>query len=88
MSCDIREEISGAEYSMARLSVVNAGANCADIENQIAKKPYVRSKGETRGQKLSGLTHECGVFGCIAAGDWPSPIDVGQVICLGMKFEN
>lgn len=45
------------------------------------KKP--QSKGETRGQKSSGLTHECGVFGCIAAGDWPSQIDVGQVICLG-----
>ncbi|KAK0083867.1 hypothetical protein PV325_008090 [Microctonus aethiopoides] len=46
------------------------------------KKP--QSKGETRGQKSSGLTHECGVFGCIAAGDWPSQIDVGQVICLGL----
>lgn len=32
----------------------------------------------------SGLTHECGVFGCIATGDWPSQIDVGQVICLGL----
>lgn len=41
------------------------------------------SKGETRGQRTSGLTHECGVFGCIAAGDWPSPIDVGQVVCMG-----
>lgn len=42
-----------------------------------------RSKGETRGQKHTGLTHECGVFGCISAGDWPSQIDVAQVICLG-----
>lgn len=42
-----------------------------------------RSKGETRGQRPTGLTHECGVFGCIAAGDWPSQIDVSQVICLG-----
>jgi len=42
-----------------------------------------RSKGETRGQRPTGLTHECGVFGCIAAGDWPSQIDVAQVICLG-----
>lgn len=45
-----------------------------------------RSKGETRGQRGTGLTHECGVFGCIAAGDWPSSIDVGQVICLGKFF--
>jgi len=41
-----------------------------------------RSKGETRGQRFTGLTHECGVFGCIAAGDWPSEINVPQVICL------
>lgn len=33
----------------------------------------------------TGLTHECGVFGCVAAGD--SQIDVSQVICLG-KFRN
>lgn len=32
----------------------------------------------------TGLTHECGVFGCIATGDWPSQIDVAQVICLGL----
>jgi hypothetical protein len=56
---------------MARLS----------MEELKCTKP--RSKGETRGQRLTGLTHECGVFGCIAAGDWPSQIDVAQVICLG-----
>lgn len=38
---------------------------------------------EVRSKEISGLTHECGVFGCIAAGDWPSQIDVSQVICLG-----
>lgn len=32
----------------------------------------------------TGLTHECGVFGCIATGDWPSQMDVAQVICLGL----
>lgn len=32
---------------------------------------------------VSGLTHECGVFGCVAAGSWPSQVDVAQVICLG-----
>lgn len=45
-----------------------------------------KSKGETRGQRGTGLTHECGVFGCIAAGDWPSQIDVPQVICLGKVY--
>lgn len=38
----------------------------------------VISKEET------GLTHECGVFGCVATGEWPTQIDVAQVICLGL----
>ncbi|XP_046472385.1 amidophosphoribosyltransferase isoform X2 [Neodiprion pinetum] len=52
------------------------------VQTRQTKRP--QSKGETRGQKTSGLTHECGVFGCIAAGDWPSQVDVAQVICLGL----
>lgn len=35
-------------------------------------------------EEQTGLTHECGVFGCISTGDWPSQIDVAQVICLGL----
>lgn len=34
--------------------------------------------------ETTGLTHECGVFGCIATGEWPSQIDVAQVVCLGL----
>ena len=40
--------------------------------------------GASSGQELTGLTHECGVFGCIATGQWPTQIDVAQVICLGL----
>jgi hypothetical protein len=36
------------------------------------------------GKEDTGLTHECGVFGCIATGEWPTQIDVAQVICLGL----
>jgi len=36
------------------------------------------------GKEETGLTHECGVFGCIATGEWPTQIDVAQVICLGL----
>lgn len=39
---------------------------------------------ETFNKEETGLTHECGVFGCVAAGDWPTQIDVAQVICLGL----
>lgn len=53
------------------------------VETSKCTRP--RSKGENRGQRFTGLTHECGVFGCIAAGDWPSQIDVAQIICLGIN---
>ncbi len=32
----------------------------------------------------SGLREACGVFGCVAAGQWPTDLDVGNVICLGL----
>lgn len=48
----------------------------------------LRTASEDDSEKLrgeqTGLTHECGVFGCIATGDWPSQVDVAQVICLGL----
>ncbi|XP_036344737.1 amidophosphoribosyltransferase-like, partial [Rhagoletis pomonella] len=36
------------------------------------------------GKEVSGLTHECGVFGAIACGEWPTQIDIAQVVCLGL----
>ncbi|XP_054734233.1 amidophosphoribosyltransferase [Anastrepha obliqua] len=36
------------------------------------------------GKEVTGLTHECGVFGAIACGEWPTQIDIAQVICLGL----
>ncbi|KAH8385613.1 hypothetical protein KR200_003576 [Drosophila serrata] len=35
-------------------------------------------------KELTGLTHECGVFGAIACGDWPTQMDIAHVICLGL----
>lgn len=31
-----------------------------------------------------GLTHECGVFGCISSSPWPSQLDVANVISLAL----
>jgi hypothetical protein len=42
------------------------------------------NSGGDEGSEMTGLTHECGVFGCIATGDWPTQIDVAQVVCLGL----
>lgn len=33
----------------------------------------------------TGLTHECGVFGAIGTGEWPTSLDIAQVICLGLE---
>ncbi len=32
----------------------------------------------------SGMRENCGVFGCVAAGQWPTEVDVANVICLGL----
>ncbi|XP_075400391.1 amidophosphoribosyltransferase [Tenrec ecaudatus] len=32
----------------------------------------------------SGIREECGVFGCIATGEWPTQLDVPHVITLGL----
>ncbi|KAL5277436.1 PPAT family protein [Megaselia abdita] len=34
--------------------------------------------------EVTGLTHECGVFGAIACGDWPTQLDIPQIILLGI----
>uniref|UniRef100_A0A670KLX4 Glutamine amidotransferase type-2 domain-containing protein n=1 Tax=Podarcis muralis TaxID=64176 RepID=A0A670KLX4_PODMU len=31
-----------------------------------------------------GIREECGVFGCIASGLWPTELDVPHVITLGL----
>uniref|UniRef100_A0A3Q3G0P7 Amidophosphoribosyltransferase n=1 Tax=Labrus bergylta TaxID=56723 RepID=A0A3Q3G0P7_9LABR len=32
----------------------------------------------------SGIGEECGVFGCVAAGEWPTQLEVAQVLTLGL----
>lgn len=32
----------------------------------------------------SGIGEECGVFGCVAAGEWPTQLEVAQIITLGL----
>lgn len=73
---------------MIKISCNMQANSCTEIVPQESKRDKVLcTKKQMRGQTMTGLTHECGVFGCIAAGDWPSQIDVAQVICLG-KFTN
>ncbi|CAH0722196.1 unnamed protein product, partial [Brenthis ino] len=65
--------------SMERLSVEN-NCECDRTQNEVK----IKSKRYGRGAVESGLTHECGVFGAIGTGEWPTQVDVGQVICLGL----
>lgn len=32
----------------------------------------------------SGIGEECGVFGCVAAGEWPTQLEVAQILTLGL----
>ena len=32
----------------------------------------------------NGIGEECGVFGCVAAGEWPTQLEVAQVLTLGL----
>lgn len=45
---------------------------------------YGLAKRYGRGAVQSGLTHECGVFGAMACGDWPTQLDIAQIVCLGL----
>lgn len=34
---------------------------------------------------LSGLTHECGVFGAIGNENWPNSSEIAQIIGVGLE---
>lgn len=43
-----------------------------------------RAFGPAMELEESGVREECGVFGCIASGEWPTQLDVPHVITLGL----
>ncbi|GBP08305.1 Amidophosphoribosyltransferase [Eumeta japonica] len=57
--------------------------NCR-CESTKGEVKIMKNKRFGRGAVESGLTHECGVFGAIGTGEWPTQVDVAQVICLGL----
>lgn len=46
--------------------------------------PELDQEDASAGAGATGLTHECGLFGCVATGEWPTQMDVAQVVCLGL----
>jgi len=67
----------------SRIMEVNNGASTSSSCTKNAV-PELKGKRLGRGEIEAGLTHECGVFGAIAAGDWPTQIDIAQLVCLGL----
>lgn len=45
-----------------------------------------------RGAVLSGLTHECGVFGAMACGEWPTQVsledEIGHILSETQRMLN
>jgi hypothetical protein len=39
---------------------------------------------EFEDDRLEYLQDKCGIFGCIANGEWPTNLDVAHIICLGL----
>ncbi|XP_072935302.1 amidophosphoribosyltransferase-like isoform X2 [Epargyreus clarus] len=79
-----REETNDVAHRLAdtRTDTGDCESNCQCDKTQGGVK--IKSKRFGRGAVESGLTHECGVFGAIGTGDWPTQVDVSQVICLGL----
>lgn len=44
----------------------------------------IKQKKALRSQVDSGLTHECGVFGAIGCGEWPTHLEIAQIVCWGL----
>lgn len=62
------EELPGLSKSLAKLGITEDG-----IKKRLG-----------RGKVDSGLTHECGVFGAIGTGEWPTNLEIAQIICWGL----
>ncbi|XP_050356223.1 amidophosphoribosyltransferase-like isoform X2 [Nymphalis io] len=84
--CQLRKGRGETTNITERLSV-NDSDNCQNDSCQCDRtqsEVKINSKRFGRGAVESGLTHECGVFGAIGTGEWPTQVDVAQVICLGL----
>lgn len=57
---------------------LDSDLSCSMVEN------ISRNKRKGRIDTTSGLTHECGVFGAIGTGEWPTTLEISQIICWGL----
>ncbi|XP_044756034.1 amidophosphoribosyltransferase-like [Coccinella septempunctata] len=71
--------MSEGEVASATASGCDCGRKCENVAEQMSL-----DKRKGRGEVNSGLTHECGVFGCIGTGEWPTSLEISQIICWGL----
>lgn len=58
--------------------------DCGERSCTCELEKHEKSKRWGRGAVGSGLTHECGVFGAIGTGEWPTHLEISQIICWGL----
>lgn len=63
--------------------VRDAESFCHDEDTCTCNENF-KNRRVGRGVVSSGLTHECGVFGAIGTGEWPTHLEVAQIICWGL----
>lgn len=71
--------MSEGECVSAKASGCDCGGTCENVAQQMSLDKRKGRKGVS-----SGLTHECGVFGCIGTGEWPTSLEISQIICWGL----
>lgn len=75
------------ENSQCNKCPSTSSSSCMNNDDSLSlpeQKFEIKGKRFGRGAVQSGLTHECGVFGAIAAGNWPTELDIAQSITLGL----
>ncbi|XP_030759102.1 amidophosphoribosyltransferase-like [Sitophilus oryzae] len=65
-------------------STNSVNVNGSNVVYDVAEGSVGYEKRKNRGATSSGLTHECGVFGAIGTGDWPTQLDIAQIIAWGL----
>lgn len=67
------------EVASAKALGCDCGKNCVSAVQQMSL-----DKRKGRLDVSSGMTHECGVFGCIGTGEWPTSLEISQIVCWGL----
>lgn len=54
-------------------------------DEKCAAAGHPKIKFEDESSRADMLVEKCGVFGCIANGEWPTDLGVASIVCLGLS---